>query len=1032
MKRFLFLALFLLKTIFSFSQEWEDLNDQLFSLYAKGYYEQAIPAGEKALLTAERKFGKDHPNYAISLYNLARVYTSAGNFVKAEPLYVASLALYKRTVGENDTDYISCLNSLALLYASTGEYDKAEILQLEAVQKYKRLSGDFSADYALGLNNLAVLYYKMGDYQKAGPLLQTALKMKEKLLGKNDAEYATSINNMAVLYEKMGTFSIAESMYKEALNIREKKLGKTHPLYAETLNNLGVLYEITGEYVKAEAYYTEAAHIRKMILGEEHPEYAVSVNSLAGLYRKLGHYSKSEELYEIVIKIRKKTVGENHPAYASSLNNIGLLYKNLKDYNKAELFYNKAIVIYDNKYGEEYQTDYIACLNNLATLYQKTQQFSYSDSLLKKVLAFYKRKFGEEHPDYATALNNLAALEESTGKYHKAEKLYNQVLLIRKKILGEQHPDYAISLNNLGVFYSLTGKAAAAEELLKESRMINLKNVLHQFSVLSAKEKESLINKYTWENEILFSFLYKKQTSPAFQKFIFNQALIQKGMLLFETNEIIQTVETNSDTTLVRTYSDWKTTQAMLERQYALPQNKRSKLLADWEAEAEVLEKSLNKHSETFRSKQTALQVNYKDIQNKLQKDEAAIEFIHFNFYNNKWTDTTVYAAFILRKTDTVPVFVSLFEEQELQMIFDKTGGAIQSIAKGIYRGSEEETSSIHTGTELYHLIWEPLMPYLKGIRKISYALSGKLHGIAFHALPVKDSVLLMDHYLLKQYTSTRQIALREKNVTSAKPSQIVLFGNPDFSFNYDSVKSKNSINQSISSADAAVEKQRGTISKPVWKQLAGTSAEVNNIAASFKSKQAEVQIFSEENASEHNLKVMSSRSPQIIHIATHGFFITTSLAEKNDVGFGNEKEYQLKNDPMMRTGIVLAAANYAWSGQPSMSNAEDGIVTAYEISHLNLSKTGLVVLSACETGLGEIKGDEGVFGLQRAFKLAGVQKVLISLWQVPDKETAELMSDFYANWLKGESLENALASAQKNMRKKYSPFYWAGFVLVE
>lgn len=1032
MNRFLFLVLFLFKTIFSFSQEWEDLNDQLFRYYSEGYYAQAIPVGEKALLAAERKFGKKHLNYAISLYNLARVYTSAGDYAKAEPLYIESLALYKKAVGENDTDYILCLNSLALLYASTSDYNKAETLQVEVLKKYKNLSGDSSADYALGLNNLGVLYFKMGNYQKAEPLLNAALKIKEHVLGKNNAEYATSVNNIAVLYEKMGNFAVAESMHLEALKIRKSVLGRKHPTYAESVNNLGVFYETTGMYVKADSFYTEAIGITKNILGENHPDYAVRLNNLAGLYRQIGLYSKSEELYLKVMTIRKNTIGESHPAYALCLNNIALLYKNMKEYNKAESLYNKAIAIYKNKYGEEPQMDYIACLNNLAALYQKTGQLAYSDSLLKTVLAFYKKKVGEYHPAYATALNNLAELEELSGNYHEAEKLFKEVLLIRKQILGEQHPDYAISLNNLGVFYNETGNVVAAEKLLKESRMINLKNALHQFSVLSAKEKESLINKYTWENEILFSFLYKKQASSDFKSFIFNQALVQKGILLFESKEILHAIETNSDTTLIRIYSDWKTMQTMLERQYALPQNKRSKLLTIWETQSNVLEKSLNKLSERFRIQQTALQINFKDIQNKLQKDEAAVEFIHFSFYNHKWTDSTIYAAFIVRKTDSVPVFVSLFEEHELRMIIEKAGGSLQTIAKGMYRGSEEESSTAYIGAELYHLIWNPLMPYLKGIRKVSYALSGKLHGIAFHALPVKDTSILMDYYLLRQYTSIRQIALREQATSSIQPSQIVLFGNPDFSFNSDSIKNRNPINQSISSADIVFEKKQEKITNPVWKELDGTLAEVNNIAVSFKSKRAAVQIYSGENASEHNLKFLSNQSPQIIHIATHGFFITSTLAGKKDAGFGNEKEYQLKDDPMMRTGIVLAGANYAWGGEPSISNAEDGIVTAYEISHLNLSKTSLVVLSACETGLGEIKGDEGVFGLQRAFKLAGVKKILISLWQVPDKETAELMSYFYNSWLKGELVEDALISAQKTMRKKYSAFYWAGFVLVE
>ena len=135
----------------------------------------------------------------------------------------------------------------------------------------------------------------------------------------------------------------------------------------------------------------------------------------------------------------------------------------------------------------------------------------------------------------------------------------------------------------------------------------------------------------------------------------------------------------------------------------------------------------------------------------------------------------------------------------------------------------------------------------------------------------------------------------------------------------------------------------------------------------------------------------------------------------------------------MMRSGLVLSGANHAWlESSAARDGIEDGILTAFEISQLDLSNVELVVLSACETGLGEIRGSEGVFGLQRAFKMAGVKKMIVSLWEVPDKESAELMTSFYSHWLSGKSIDEAFTQAQGNMRKKYDPFYWAAFVLVE
>jgi CHAT domain-containing protein len=178
---------------------------------------------------------------------------------------------------------------------------------------------------------------------------------------------------------------------------------------------------------------------------------------------------------------------------------------------------------------------------------------------------------------------------------------------------------------------------------------------------------------------------------------------------------------------------------------------------------------------------------------------------------------------------------------------------------------------------------------------------------------------------------------------------------------------------------------------------------------------------------------LLSGHSPSVIHLATHGFFLPDP-ERKIKEGFSMEGQnvLQFAADPMLRSGFVLAGVNRVWSGRSPINGYEDGIVTAYEISQLDLRNTDLVVLSACETALGDIKGTEGVFGLQRSFKLAGVNNMILSLWKVPDAETAILMKGFYAYYLKGKTAREALAKAQQDMRQKYRPYYWAAFVLVE
>lgn len=214
------------------------------------------------------------------------------------------------------------------------------------------------------------------------------------------------------------------------------------------------------------------------------------------------------------------------------------------------------------------------------------------------------------------------------------------------------------------------------------------------------------------------------------------------------------------------------------------------------------------------------------------------------------------------------------------------------------------------------------------------------------------------------------------------------------------------------------------------WIYLGGTLTEINNINKLFKEKKWITTEYSGKYGSEENFKSLNGKnSPGILHISTHGFF----FPEADSVVQNNTRNpFKLNTNPLYRSGLILAGANYAWQCRPTIENIDDGVLTSYEVANTNLSNTDLVVLSACETGLGDIKTGEGVYGLQRAFQIAGAKSVIMSLWSVPDRETTELMSLFYNNWLKGTNRHNAFRQAQLEMAKKYPSYYWAAFVLVE
>jgi len=300
---------------------------------------------------------------------------------------------------------------------------------------------------------------------------------------------------------------------------------------------------------------------------------------------------------------------------------------------------------------------------------------------------------------------------------------------------------------------------------------------------------------------------------------------------------------------------------------------------------------------------------------------------------------------------------------------------------------------------------------------------------------------VLADHYNLIQQGSTRQLAIRSADIDGVTQSRSVdtaasvsiLFGG--ILYDLDSTRLAE-IPEKVVPADAGAELRGNS-----WNYLKGTEKEVDQIGGIMTASALKPVVLKGSAATEEAFKSNGqveegTGSPRILHFATHGFFYPSPGT--NDQKPKNREDasvFKFSDLPMMRSGLLMAGGNYAWkSGKPYRPGMEDGILTAYEIAQTDLSNTELVVLSACETGLGDIRGDEGVYGLQRAFKIAGARYLVMSLWRVPDAATQELMTAFYQKWLVQKmTIPEAFRAAQKEMRDKYQhPFFWAGFVLVE
>ena len=873
-------------------------------------------------------------------------------------------------------------------------------------------------------------YYSNDNYEMALRFCELNAKINQNILGETHLDYAASLHNLGTLYTDIGDYTKAEQYYLEALKISKSLLGESHHDYAMSLNNLGVLYYSMGDYAKAEQYSLEALKIQKSVLGESHPDYAGSLNNLGVLYYSMGDYVKAEQYFLEALKIEKSVLGESHPDYAMSLNNLGILYGIIGDYAQAEQYFLKALKIVQSLLGENH-SDYAASLNNLGHLYYNTGDYTKAEQYLLEALKIQKSVLGESHPNYAMSLNNLGALYEDVGYYVQAEQYLLEALKIKKSVLGENHSDYATSFN-LGILYSYNGDYAKAEQYYFNAQKIRKSDFLQSLDYMSEQQRElywsTIKSAYEYAYPT-FAYIYKKE-KPSISTFAYDNELFTKGLLLASSDKVRRSTLESGDTILIHRWKELTTK----KQQITIFEEKdpQSPYLAELRTEAERLEKEVTHSSSVFRQNREQWQITWESVRNHLDKKQLAIEYLIAPL--NK--DSTMYCALLLRNNSEYPELIPLFEEKEVLSLINTS---TENHTNYTYKYTiDEEGDTFGNGKRLSDFVWSNILPYIKPGETIYFAPSGLLHQLAIEAMPYDETHTMADMFNLVRLSSTREIVLRKDEL---KHSTATLYGGIQYNMSGDEL-----LAESEQYATTNLLASRGidndTLNRGTVDYLKGTKIEVENINRMLKDNKLQVQLFTSKAANEESFKALSGKHQNILHIATHGFFWSNSTAHKKD--YFSQRMMLMDNDrmtapsaidPLNRCGLLFAGANTALSGKSNElpDGVQDGILTAKEISLLDLRDADLVVLSACETGKGEITG-EGVFGLQRAFKQAGAQTIIMSLWPVNDNATQLLMTEFYRNWITlHQSKREAFRNAQNTVRSQYSePVYWAGFIMLD
>jgi CHAT domain-containing protein/Tfp pilus assembly protein PilF len=1006
--------------------------DGLGKLYTSmGAYDKAEPLVKRSLAIREKSLGSDDPQVAVSLGNLADIYRNMGAYGKAETHYQRSLAITEKALGPEHPGTADSLNNLANLYQHMGAYDKAVPLYQRSLAIDEKTRGPEHPNIATTLNNLAMLYYNMGAYGKAEPLYQRSLAISEKAQGPDHPNTALALNNLAMLYCSMGAYGKAEPLYQRSLAMMEKVLGPDHPNTALALNNFAELYRTMGAYDKAEPLYQRSLSIFEKALGPEHPNTALALNNLALLYYSMGAYGKAEPLYQRSLVIKEKTLGPEHPDTSAGLNNLALLYYSMGAYDKAEPLYQRSLAIYEKAFGPEHPNTALA-LNNLALLYYNMEAYGKAEPLYKRSLVIKEKTLGPEHPDTALALNNLSGLYKTMGAYDKAEPLLKRSLAIFEKALGPDHPNTALSVNNLAVLYALQGWSEKALAFAERAQGIDKKQVAQILGF--AAEAQQSIFLATRESDLHGYISFIRQRFPDNPKAIRNALdiwLARKGILL-EAQKRIQDVLAADDNlqaqkifamlTGVRQELAW----LVLGGPGKESPEAYQKRIIDLTSRKENLEGQLSRLSQAFAQQRKTRIATTSTVASALSKGAVLIEMARirdYNFKTDKWGNSR-YLAFVLssdKRSD-----VSLIDLGAAESIDQKAAAFKKSL------GNSKTLPNLlaKQSNDLYRVIFTPLSSAIGKSRQIFLSPDGSLNLIPFEVLRDDKGRYLIETHTFHYVSAGRDIA--GYGMIKEKGQKALLLGDPDFD---------------LMAKQTTGEKERPlTRSRHMqglsFSRLPGTKEEVEAIAAILGRSASD--IYTGERARESVL--LQTKSPRILHLATHGFFLSdqdwSSLMDEKSRGIaiiGKDKPSLKKpvsiENPFLRAGLALAGANRSLAQE----GATEGILTAEKILGLSLRGTDLVVLSACETGMGDVKNGEGVYGLRRAFTQAGAKSLVMSLWEVPDKETKELMVSFYKNLQAGKmnraaALRNAALKQRETVKARYgsdNPYYWGAFVFL-
>ena len=1008
-------------------QDAEMLNDRVTALYQEGRYGENIPLALQALAALEKVYGPNPPEAVTVLKYLAKSYSKMGDPAQAAPYYARELLVFEQAYGPEHIDVAFKRNQLAKLYLEIGQYDRAVPLLKTAIEIREKKLGPDHKNLADLLNRLANAYQGLGEYAEAETLYTRALAIREKSLGPEHVDVAVSLNNLGAVHFFQGEYDLALPLYRRSLDILEKTLGPGHTQVASTHVNLAELYRAKGDYAQAEKHFLWAIDIWKKSGQTETRDYAAALNNLAEYYRTLGAMPSAEKLYKEALGVMERLYTSNHPDWAATLNNIALMYQDMGRCEETIPLFTRVLATWENTLGPEHPLVAL-CLNNLATSYLCLGLYSEAAEELERALPLLQKTLGSNHPQVGTAFNNAAVIYESQGEFSRADEYYQTALSVFETDYGPDHPDVSLCLHNMARLDMGTGRIKSGVERYTRAQEIDRK-LIDQVMGFASEDRQ--LRFLTAKRDELHVFLSQvvqaAPNDPQARLAALNAWLKRKGLILEAQRRFQEALAYSDNPEAIRVFQKLGRIRAELSRLLLsgpgseAPEAYRERVDA-LEKERAALEAGLIELSQTFAQAQKKSRADARQAAAALPSGSVLLEFARIDMFDFKASRRRPahYLAFVLPagKGDRAGL-VDLGPADPI----DEATARLRDLVTDL----EQADQLTAEARALYDQVFAPILKELGPSREVFISPDGNLNLIPFEILQGPDGHCLIEDFTFNYLNSGRDLlGFGHPRSDAGRP---LLLGDPDFdAAGQPAGPAKNRCRRSRELRDLE------------FGRLPGTLDEVQAIASILGPDQCALVTGSE--ARESALTAVDS--PQILHLATHGFFLTDQdldiFRNQGQVGQGlvglpgPDGPSGFEN-LLLRSGLALAGANRTI--QTSGTQASDGLLTAEKVLGLRLGGTELVVLSACETGVGEVKSGEGVYGLRRAFIQAGAKGLIMSLWPIPDQETKELMTAFYRNFAQGDmpraqALRQAALNQMRITAERYGrphPLFWGAFV---